>query len=512
MLKIKTHWKKILSILGIVFFVVATSFLMVSRIYWPNFHNSFGFDQSRDAGVIQDMRRGILPSYGPSSSKGDFSLFPHFYYILYVFGFWTTNPTNLVYFNAISSIITFFLLFFLVWKICQEHKLRWLWSGAAVFIYSINMWFIREANMIWNPNSLPMFILILILALDHIQTKFETKPKLDLLQGLKIAGVGFVSVIAMSLHSSALFMIPVWILWWVFQIKNIKILPKLSIALLLLLSGVVTNIPYFISEFQNKWKNTIALLRFLKSSSDYLVDFSFWDKFWFKIHNFIFHWLDIWSMFYLPNVYGTLVILLGLVSFIGLWQSAKQSNHIVKISLALAIIYLLVCSNLTGISPHHYKLVGVLLPLVGLINFLQNINFKHRPNFVLTALVLAIICFGTWNNYIKTLAYSEQKFGQEGRTMNTQDYQKIVQIAKDKDVKQICVNSFQDRFHFFGIQYFAKYEYRFTTKFNEECDQNLTPNKSIYYYDKGMGIREKIVFLANQKLIFENEAVQVYEF
>ena len=251
----------------------------VTRIVWTlQNHNNFLLEQANYAFVLNDIASGKLIPYGPPSSVGLHSIPSGYYYLMYLFSFWTTDPTYQILSNSVFSLLTIPLFGYLVWRAFGRQ-----WLGLlASFLWSIFGCDIFFAGFVWNPNSVNFWWMAMLVLFDLIIFRSLTKPY----QVLIWVSVGICIGILISLHSSTLFIIPIifglnfgyyiYQLYIKQQVKQpVKILSfiKQNVAKLftnfslVTLGLVLSCLPYFIAESQVGFGNFIKIIQTLKNQA-----------------------------------------------------------------------------------------------------------------------------------------------------------------------------------------------------------------------------------------------------
>ncbi|EKD49185.1 MAG: hypothetical protein ACD_63C00233G0003 [uncultured bacterium] len=207
--------QKLISILLIAIVIVGT-FL---RFYDLPSLMHFADDEGRDAFIARDIAKGKeFPLLGPSSSTGDFSLGPAFYYMM-AFTFLVSNNSEVAPAVMVASfgVLTIILLY----KVGED-----IFSSkaglAAAALYSFSYLAVLHNRWSWNPNTLPFFIVVILFCLYKINIKKEYRWKFwD--KGGRWLVVLFVCVaVAVQLHASAFILIPSIIFFWIIKRPNVR--------------------------------------------------------------------------------------------------------------------------------------------------------------------------------------------------------------------------------------------------------------------------------------------------
>ncbi len=216
----------------------------------------FNPDQARDAFLIQDMIDGkTFPLMGPQAGNTEFSLGPIFYYFEFasalVFG---SSVESMAYPDLFFSILAIVLAHFFFRKFFQENI-----ALILTFLFSISFFVITYSRFAFNPNSIPFFVLLFLLALLKIMSD-SPKEKFFWAAVLGVSmGVGF------QLHTILLISMPamaVLVCAYLF-FKRRFIWKSMLVAFLFFL---LCNAGQLSSEVQNDWFNMKVLFSDMKGS------------------------------------------------------------------------------------------------------------------------------------------------------------------------------------------------------------------------------------------------------
>lgn len=223
--------------------------IFVAGIFFRTYHFSdwlhFELDQSRDAKIIDlAITEGIqnLPLLGPKAAGSFLRLGPIFYYFNYlsalVFG---NTPSGVAFIMAIFGILSI-PAFFLFSKRYFEK-----WTALLLTaIFSFSLFLIIYSRFSWNPNALPLFILLtfyfLLRAVD-VQEKNK---------GRWLLGASFFLAIVTQLHFLSFVLIPAVVIIFI-AIKRPKIRFYYWIGAILII--VLLNFPVILNEVKTGGKN-----------------------------------------------------------------------------------------------------------------------------------------------------------------------------------------------------------------------------------------------------------------
>lgn len=247
--------KKITGSKKFIFFVLSTIFLVgiFLRAYQHENWLVFQLDQARDARIISDALDNFekLPLLGPraggTSAGQSIHLGPIFYYFQYIAGFLFGPSINVM---AWPDLIFSILLIPLFYYFSRKYFSVWI-SVFLTLISSLSLFLISYGRFAWNPNSIPFFILLMLIGLINGVNEKNGKIRWFALAGFSMA-------ILMQLHFVTFFIAPIVLV--AFLLINYKSLNS-KIILIIIFSFLVINLPVFVSEYQNKGENTKGLFR-----------------------------------------------------------------------------------------------------------------------------------------------------------------------------------------------------------------------------------------------------------
>jgi 4-amino-4-deoxy-L-arabinose transferase-like glycosyltransferase len=219
------------------------------RVY--HFHDflRFNADQSRDATVVSEYLDGTspLPLLGPKAGGTDFRVGPAFYYFQIVsaklFG---DAPDVVAYPDLLFSILAIPLLFLFLRKYFDRAMTLLLVAIFAVSFYVV--WYSRFA---WNPNSLPFWTLLFLIALHGVAVSgLAVKRWQVVLLGVAL-GIG------VQLHTLSLLFLPFMTIA-TFGLLVIRKQFSWKSVFLVFAVAMILNIPQIASEIRTGGENTAA--------------------------------------------------------------------------------------------------------------------------------------------------------------------------------------------------------------------------------------------------------------
>lgn len=206
----------------------------------------FELDQSRDAKVIDlALDGGIsnLPLLGPKAAGTFLRLGPIFYYFSYlsakIFG---PTPPGMAGIMAVFGILAIPAFYILIRRYLGKNK-----SLALTFLFSVSLYLVMYSRFSWNPNPLPLFVILTFYSLLRTVDKDEKD------QGWWLVAAAAFLAITTQFHFLAFLAIPaISVLFLIYKRPRIK----LKFWGMAVLAFLVLYSPMLINEFQTGGDNT----------------------------------------------------------------------------------------------------------------------------------------------------------------------------------------------------------------------------------------------------------------
>lgn len=273
---IATLRKKILSPNGIVLlmFLVVFSIGIFLRSYAFHEWLFFGSDQVNDAVRVGSTVRGETswPLLGPDMShsgsggrEGRFHLGPMYYYFEIISGkLFGDDPVAYAYPDWLFSILSFPLLFSFFRRFFSIRE-----SLPLLLLYAVSWYMLKFSHSAWNPNSIPFFVILFLLAFHSFLCSREKTP------WYWVVSLGIALGVGVQLHAILLVLLPVTLL-----LGSLLFLRKCPFAgkqwLVICAVALLLNVPQLRSEVQTNFANTKIFFQSAKgtdSDSHRLIQF-----------------------------------------------------------------------------------------------------------------------------------------------------------------------------------------------------------------------------------------------
>ncbi|ARI82465.1 hypothetical protein IQ224_00280 [Microcystis sp. LEGE 00066] len=399
---------------AVVLIILAIAFAFFTRIITAFEYVTFDIGPEPDQIVIGNtvinMWQGKIPALGMAGSGGKypFTIPPLYFYLVFPFTIFGSDPAFLVLANGVFSFLAIPLLIYLVYQLLEkvEFSKRILLSSLAGFWYSTFYTDYFISNFSWNPSPIPFFLIIFVLLYKF---QLETKQS-SYYQAISWIVYGVILAILVSLHSTTMFVLPVVCvltsLWFVY--KNRKNFLKCLLPFLAIISSNIALLHYWKVEIARNFSNTKAIINAIIGSDETTTQSGNLLARLFKaIWEFVFlgnqvyfiskDWL--WFNLFLSVFFCVISLYFTLRKF--------QGNKTILAVLALTwLIFMYAASNYQEeyFFSHRKILIWFAPMLMGIIS-LAYLNFNNKwPRF------FGIILIGLIGYSIATNLYFDQRY------------------------------------------------------------------------------------------------------
>ena len=200
----------------LVFVAVLVLGIFLRTYHFPDWLH-FELDQSRDAKVIDlAIENGVsnLPLLGPKAAGTFLRLGPIFYYFTYisakVFG---PTPSGMAAIMAVFGILAIPAFYFLARRYFGQRK-----SILLTFLLSVSLFLVMYSRFSWNPNPLPLFVILTFYSLLRAVDREERN------QGWWLVATAVFLAITTQFHFLAFLAIPaIAVLFLAYKRPKIKL-------------------------------------------------------------------------------------------------------------------------------------------------------------------------------------------------------------------------------------------------------------------------------------------------
>ncbi|NEP15365.1 MAG: hypothetical protein F6J97_00450 [Leptolyngbya sp. SIO4C1] len=395
---------------------------LVSALRYTTFDIGPAPDQIRDAFLYMDMLQGRLPTLGPASSVGGYSLPPLYYFLVFPVTLLSRSLTLQVLPNALFSLLSIPLFSWLVYRLLAETPQRRLLAALAGLWYSALFPYIFISNFEWNPVPVPCFLFAFVLLIDY---QFSHR-QIGTRQRLAWALYGAVTAVLVSLHSTTLFVMPVvyagsllCFIWLTRKRAAQWQMPALS-----LLVALLTLLPYWYGEMTRGFANTKQIARTILDSSDRPAAGLLT-----RLGRMAYNYLELGWQVYVSSGTGQIWLggILALLVLLAVWRLRNTAiNSAIWLSLlAIWAVYLYAASNYTEAYAFHYKLLIFFAPIVLTMAVLSRLSWQKPLQRLAIGLLSGFIAVSLLSNLWQDAAFLNSKFGAH-RVMTTGDLTTLV--------------------------------------------------------------------------------------
>jgi len=413
-------------IIIVLLFIFAIAIALSSRLLPIFKYNGFLYDQARDSLVIDEMKKGVFPTLGPSSAVGSYSLPPSYFYLSIPFVYFSSHPSAHVLVNSIFSFASIFMFAYLIYvysprNLGQERRL--LLSSVASVLLSVNFSIYSLAVGSWNPNPIPFFILLTLILCEKILSE-EKISKLRM--SIYWISLGTSIGIMLGLHSVTLFIMPIF--YFIFSIYFIHKNPsKVLFPVLGLFIISITLLPYLQGEVARGFTNTAAIkeqIFMTNGSNQSIID---------RINRIAFYQLQINNeAFYAStNKAAYLFSFLAALPLLFIGSALRLQKNITSLYILVWMLFLILGSSFTGDVGTHYFLIVIFLPIIFIFSgFFQK---NYRSIFVIPILITYIL-FSTYLNIRYMLNFFNRELNNKTRISVEEKVEIIKKIPSDSNV------------------------------------------------------------------------------
>lgn len=366
------------------------------RLYRIGSTQTFLEDEGRDMLIVKrmlDTKRPVL--IGPQTSTGNMYLGPLYYYLITpALILSNMDPVGPAIFIALTGVVSVYLIYLLA--------KRWFGETPALlssFMYSIFPMVVSFSRNSWNPNLVPLIVLLIIYVLDKLvfhQVSGSSKSWLTF--------GGLVGVLVQLHYMALVYVGVVSIIVFIAYFKKIKEL--LKGFLYALVGFLLVMLPFIVFEFRNNFVNIHAIEKLLFATNEHTIRYSlplwlYFDKI-FKTANTIFGNIltnNFFRVDYLQSVFTNIFLIF---SFALLLSQQKQRYNLRPTLLIIVLTFLpLLVLGLyqENIHPHYLSFLFPLVPLAFAALFSNKL--LRYPAYIFASIVIIRI-FPTTISYINS--------------------------------------------------------------------------------------------------------------
>jgi len=370
--------KKLFIIFGLLIILTIGSWLRLSGIISNSF--AFTYDVGRDMLAVENIViNHKITLIGQTTGIEGIFYGPWWYLILSVpFFIFSGNPQGVVFFMGIIGIVTI-LLSYIVGK-----KIGGVFLGITFStLISISPLMVSSSSQIWNPNLIPFFLVLVLLALYSLC--LDNKQKIYRLINFLLLGLLLGFIIDMEIVFGVLFFLGIFAsLIFIFKKKlTIKQIAIFLLGLLIIFS------PRIVFEIRHNFLMTKAFIGVFSNGLMSARDFSILDVLFSKLSSLF----NLWNATLAGqnSMVGFILIILVFLSLLFFYKKIENTQRkFIKIILIVIAVFLIGITFFNQAVWPHY-LVGVPVFYIILVSLIINaVRIILKNNWVIFLILLAI--------------------------------------------------------------------------------------------------------------------------
>jgi hypothetical protein len=326
-------------------FLFVTGFLL--RVYRIPEYLTFLSDQGRDAIILKRLvTLEKLVFVGPTTSIGSVFTGPFYYYLVAPFMLlWRLDPSGPAYGVAIINSIGLGVISFALYRLFGKAV-----SLLFLTVVTFSATQILQSRFSWNPNPVPIFSFLTLIALYLGIAKKSIKWH---------AAAGMLLGFSLQLHYLAVLLIPAMCTAYVVlhpkgqRGSKLNTLKNISTAAC---AVITTFTPLILFEIKNTFINFQALLRARSAGEVLAQNTTYIDRLNETLSNLFVHALD-WRLD--PYEVAIVIITMVITALFAAWKSRRLCERYFTLSCVVVIVaHIMVFSFLeTGRHVHYYNVV-----------------------------------------------------------------------------------------------------------------------------------------------------------
>lgn len=369
----------------------------------------FNADQVRDTKIVTQMiQEHQFPLLGPKAGGTTFRLGPAFYYLQYLSGnIFGATPAGIAIIVPLLSILSIIALFYLLRFYFTEH-----FSLLLTFLYATSFYAIRYSRFAWNPNLIPFFLFIYLIALLQILQKKSS------LFWYVIAGISM--GIGIQLHTTLLIFMPLLFVCTQIYLHRTRHLVHIKNILITVLIAIALYIPAIIHDIQNNIGNTQAFFQGTQIKTEENLNlvnrFTLTSQFFVQGNMYVLtgieprkDWHDVKKILHLKKydeiviaIISTIFFILGIVLLIKHLrknESSSKKSFLLMTSSSIIItfcLFLLIAGELNL----RFFIILIFLPFIFLGLIIRDFSNHYHQNSFTKIVIILIIALITSLNFI----------------------------------------------------------------------------------------------------------------
>ena len=236
--------RRTLEIIAVTLVLLLAAYLRLNHLEWTEFK----LDEARLSQIAFDMaRHGVIPLTGIGSSVGIVNP-PLAAWLLAIPYVLSSSPIVATAFIALLNVMAVALCYGLSRRMFASLGDRaWLAALIATLLFAVAPWAVFHSRKVWAQVLLPFFVLLYVW--------FGYRAFVQR-QAWSLIGHGLALAAMIQIHYSALWLIPVSVVWLIVFARRVRLAPLIVTALI----GTLVFAPFVIADGLRGWPSVTRLV------------------------------------------------------------------------------------------------------------------------------------------------------------------------------------------------------------------------------------------------------------
>jgi hypothetical protein len=236
--------RRTLEIIAVTVVLLLAAYLRLNHLDWTEFK----LDEAHLSQIAFDMaRHGVIPLTGIGSSVGIVNP-PLAAWLLAIPYALSSSPIVATAFIALLNVVAVALCYGLSRRMFAPLGERAWWAALiATLLFAVAPWAVIHSRKVWAQDLLPLFVVLYVWFGYRV---FVQRKAWSLI------GHGVALAALIQIHYSALWLIPVSVVWLIAFVRRVRLAPFIVTALI----GAVAFAPFLIADGVRGWPSVTRLL------------------------------------------------------------------------------------------------------------------------------------------------------------------------------------------------------------------------------------------------------------
>lgn len=439
--------------------VIAGTWFRIAGIITNSF--SFTYDIGRDmlevSKIVNDHKFTLI---GPTTGLAGLFYGPWWYYILSIpFFISDGNPQSIAFFISFTGILTIIFIYYLGKKIEGDFL-----GLVLAFFIALSPPMIGISSQIWNPNLIPLFILLVLLLMHKIFLAIIVR-KNSIEKYFLFLGLLLGLILDHEIVFGAIFSIGIFLSIFILFAKNVKI----KHIFFVLLGFLFIILPRLLFEMRHNFIMTKTIINTINNSKGLLNNSLFSYAHIIDLLKTLRNLLD--STFAVQNAYvGFIAILLFLLVALFYKSIDQYTKFYLKLTLIIFTVFLIILSFFPGAIWSHY-IIGIPILFILMMGLFVSVIKKYFNIPILIIFIIFTIWFMIYLNNIKFFSSFDNLW--EGNAAVYRNQVAIIDyIYKNSNGKKFNYVAYTPVVHDYTYQYlfswYGKKKYGYTPSNSHE--------------------------------------------